>query len=215
MAFCFKVPLLHLLLTLTLSLAFVTTEMSSQWYAWGPAAHVQCRLCQSCWSYWKKFGGLKHSSKLDVEKVRNDKTCSIDSSDSVVASIGGGQVAIGTGSTHPCKECGKVFNKQERLQNHIATVHPSHAHRCTMSNCGREFKTKSHLIRHCAQAHNIAIQPGSPTRPIMKTRAAFYLHTNEATKVARQICPQLYRPRHFARKPFLPINLSAIKSECK
>lgn len=31
---------------------------SSQWYAWGPS-HMQCRLCQSCWMYWKKYGGLK------------------------------------------------------------------------------------------------------------------------------------------------------------
>lgn len=31
---------------------------SPQWYAWGPS-HMQCRLCQSCWTYWKKYGGLK------------------------------------------------------------------------------------------------------------------------------------------------------------
>jgi len=31
---------------------------SSQWYSWGPT-HMQYRLCQSCWTYWKKYGGLK------------------------------------------------------------------------------------------------------------------------------------------------------------
>lgn len=31
---------------------------SPQWYAWGPS-QMQCRLCQSCWTYWKKYGGLK------------------------------------------------------------------------------------------------------------------------------------------------------------
>lgn len=31
---------------------------SGQWYAWGPS-NMQCRLCQSCWTYWKKYGGLK------------------------------------------------------------------------------------------------------------------------------------------------------------
>ncbi|UYV75500.1 MTA1 [Cordylochernes scorpioides] len=36
---------------------------SSQWYAWG-VAHTQCRLCQTCWIYWKKFGGLKYPSHL-------------------------------------------------------------------------------------------------------------------------------------------------------
>lgn len=31
---------------------------SPQWYAWGPS-HLQYRLCQPCWLYWKKYGGLK------------------------------------------------------------------------------------------------------------------------------------------------------------
>lgn len=31
---------------------------SPQWYSWGPS-HLQYRLCQSCWTYWKKYGGLK------------------------------------------------------------------------------------------------------------------------------------------------------------
>lgn len=36
---------------------------SSQWYSWGPA-HMQCRLCSSCWIYWKKYGGLKMPTRL-------------------------------------------------------------------------------------------------------------------------------------------------------
>lgn len=37
---------------------------SVQWYAWSPtnstspAVQPQSRLCQSCWSYWKKYGDL-------------------------------------------------------------------------------------------------------------------------------------------------------------
>lgn len=31
---------------------------SPQWYAWG-LPQMQYRLCQSCWTYWKKYGGLK------------------------------------------------------------------------------------------------------------------------------------------------------------
>lgn len=37
---------------------------SSQWYAWGPP-NMQCRLCASCWNYWKKYGGLKTPTHLD------------------------------------------------------------------------------------------------------------------------------------------------------
>ncbi|XP_045592357.1 metastasis-associated protein MTA3 isoform X12 [Procambarus clarkii] len=40
---------------------------SSQWYAWGPS-HLQCRLCNSCWQYWKKFGGLKLPSRIGKEE---------------------------------------------------------------------------------------------------------------------------------------------------
>uniref|UniRef100_A0AAZ3PLH8 Metastasis associated 1 family, member 3 n=1 Tax=Oncorhynchus tshawytscha TaxID=74940 RepID=A0AAZ3PLH8_ONCTS len=35
---------------------------SAQWYSWGPP-NMQCRLCVSCWMYWKKYGGLKMPSR--------------------------------------------------------------------------------------------------------------------------------------------------------
>ncbi|XP_051523656.1 metastasis-associated protein MTA3-like isoform X1 [Myxocyprinus asiaticus] len=37
---------------------------SPQWYSWGPP-NMQCRLCVSCWMYWKKYGGLKMPSRAD------------------------------------------------------------------------------------------------------------------------------------------------------
>nr|XP_005988966.1 PREDICTED: metastasis-associated protein MTA2 [Latimeria chalumnae] len=40
------------------------TTQSAQWYAWGPP-NMQCRLCASCWIYWKKYGGLKTPTQLD------------------------------------------------------------------------------------------------------------------------------------------------------
>ncbi|KAG9338191.1 hypothetical protein JZ751_026941 [Albula glossodonta] len=40
------------------------TAQSPQWYAWGPPS-MQCRLCASCWIYWKKYGGLKTPTQLD------------------------------------------------------------------------------------------------------------------------------------------------------
>ncbi|KAG7492507.1 hypothetical protein MATL_G00015320 [Megalops atlanticus] len=44
---------------------------SSQWYSWGPQ-NMQCRLCVSCWMYWKKYGGLKMPSR--AEKEEKEKT---------------------------------------------------------------------------------------------------------------------------------------------
>uniref|UniRef100_A0A8C4HGC9 Metastasis associated 1 family, member 2 n=1 Tax=Dicentrarchus labrax TaxID=13489 RepID=A0A8C4HGC9_DICLA len=42
------------------------TAQSPQWYAWGPP-NMQCRLCASCWIYWKKYGGLKTPTQLEGE----------------------------------------------------------------------------------------------------------------------------------------------------
>lgn len=86
--------------------------------------------------------------------------------------------------------------------------------RCSIVNCGKEFKLKAHLIRHYAQSHGIAMRSGSP-RPIMKTRNAFYLHTTPATRLSRRICKHLTRPRKAARHPSFAINIQAVKQECK
>lgn len=87
-------------------------------------------------------------------------------------------------------------------------------HRCSMVNCGKEFKVKAHLARHYAQAHGIAIRSGSP-RPIMKTRTAFYLHTTGATKLSRRLCRAIIRSKKAARQPSFAINIQAVKQECK
>lgn len=31
---------------------------ATRWYLWGPA-HEHCRLCNLCYTYWRKYGGLK------------------------------------------------------------------------------------------------------------------------------------------------------------
>ncbi len=34
---------------------------------------MNCRICHSCWTYWKKYGGLKAASRLadsDIEMVK-------------------------------------------------------------------------------------------------------------------------------------------------
>ncbi|XP_067844909.1 metastasis-associated protein MTA3 isoform X3 [Heptranchias perlo] len=44
------------------------TIQSQQWYSWGPP-NMQCRLCASCWTYWKKYGGLKMPTRTEAEKM--------------------------------------------------------------------------------------------------------------------------------------------------
>uniref|UniRef100_A0AAQ5WZ51 Metastasis associated 1 n=1 Tax=Amphiprion ocellaris TaxID=80972 RepID=A0AAQ5WZ51_AMPOC len=55
-------------LYICVSLCDVCAASSSyQWYSWGPP-NMQCRLCASCWTYWKKYGGLKMPTRLDGER---------------------------------------------------------------------------------------------------------------------------------------------------
>lgn len=156
-----------------------TSMSSTQWYAWGPS-HLSCRLCQTCWSYWKKYGGLKTASRLadsDIEMMKK-----------------------------------RVSNETEEAANDLANRPPYSSDRCSIVNCGKEFKIKAHLARHYAHAHGIAIRSGSP-RPIMKTRTAFYLHTTQTTRLSRRFCRHLIRPKKAARQPSFAINIQAVKQE--
>ncbi|XP_066967879.1 metastasis-associated protein MTA3 isoform X2 [Macrobrachium rosenbergii] len=155
------------------------TTSSSQWYAWGPS-HLQCRLCNSCWQYWKKFGGLKLPSRIGREEADIDSESGRKSAD--------------------------IFG-EERLHSG-----GSRSQRCNVGGCGREYKTRSQLIRHAAQAHGVALRPGSP-RPIMKTRAAIMVHTSLPIRVMRRLCQDLILPRKAGRNPNWPINATNIRQE--
>ncbi|XP_023697026.1 metastasis-associated protein MTA1-like isoform X2 [Paramormyrops kingsleyae] len=51
------------------------TTASHQWYSWGPPL-MQCRLCAPCWTYWKKYGGLKMPTRLDGERPGPNRSSS-------------------------------------------------------------------------------------------------------------------------------------------
>uniref|UniRef100_T1PJC7 BAH domain protein n=1 Tax=Musca domestica TaxID=7370 RepID=T1PJC7_MUSDO len=144
---------------------------TSQWYPW-TTGHVLSRLCQNCWDYWKKYGGLK--CKNDGN---DDKKKLADQDDDKVSDLSNRQL-----------------------------------HKCSIVSCGKEFKLKTHLARHYAQAHGIAISSSSP-RPIMKTRTAFYLHTNPMTRLARIICRHIIKPKRAARQTSYAINTQLVKQE--
>lgn len=86
-------------------------------------------------------------------------------------------------------------------------------HKCNVTSCGKEFKLKAHLTRHCANSHGVAMRSGSP-RPIMKTRAAFYFSAISSLQQARRICSDVLNLKRGARNPFMPLNLAAFKQEC-
>lgn len=84
---------------------------SSQWYSWGPA-HMQCRLCSSCWIYWKKYGGLKMPTRLDGERPgptqRQERIAQFNAIRMHRCTITG---------------CGKEFRLKAHLARHLATAH--------------------------------------------------------------------------------------------
>jgi len=109
---------------------------SSLWYAYGPA-HSNNRLCQGCWTYFKKFGGLRYPSKLAVQQEQQDKITNNGQSsgselnNSTNASIKESSIATLSTTTnnvtnnvtnsnstndeaveYKCKECNKTFNRQ-------------------------------------------------------------------------------------------------------
>lgn len=145
---------------------------------------MQCRLCQACWQYWKRYGGLKVPTRI-TDEFENGS--------------GGGK-----------KKSGSDLEEDMRLSSSALSHRP---HRCNIGGCGKEFKLKAHLGRHYATAHGIVVRSGSP-RPIMKTRTAFYLCTTPLTRISRRLCRHIMRPKHAARAPFYAINIQAVKQEC-
>uniref|UniRef100_A0A336M815 CSON013399 protein n=1 Tax=Culicoides sonorensis TaxID=179676 RepID=A0A336M815_CULSO len=147
-----------------------STTSSQAWYSWGPSS-LNCRLCQTCWNYWKRYGGLKVASRLA------DNT---------------GETVIGDS----IKKRDVSSDIDDERLNSIG----HRPHRCPIQNCGNEYHSSAELARHYAHTHGLTIRSGSP-RPIMKTRTAFYLRTNSTTRLSRQLCRHLIRSKKAARQP--------------
>ncbi|KAK2576450.1 hypothetical protein KPH14_005781 [Odynerus spinipes] len=158
---------------------------SSQWYAWGPS-HMQCRLCQSCWMYWKKYGGLKVPSRIDDVDLERKRSGA--GSDEESKGIGGAH------RPHRCSipSCGKEFKLKAHLSRHYASAHGVDLRGSGASGGGGG---------------------GSP-RPVMKTRSAFYLRTPALARAARRLCAAQLRTRHAARAPHQPVNAAPLRHLC-
>ncbi|XP_052835198.1 metastasis-associated protein MTA3 isoform X2 [Drosophila gunungcola] len=174
---------------------------SSQWNSVN-SGHSTCRLCQSCWEYWRKYGSMKSATKGDGGDSEAKKKASAAVTTPSATSAGAGAGPATTPTT--------VVDLND--DDKISDLTNRQLHRCSIVNCGKEFKLKTHLARHYAQAHGIAISSGSP-RPIMKTRTAFYLHTNPMTRVARAICRSIVKPKKAARQSAYAINALLVKQE--
>ena len=201
------------------------TTVSSQWYACTGASGLQARLCSQCWTYWRKYGGLKTANKLHDMPKTLDGDMDITSGGGVVGAGGGGGgavpavavgvgVGVGVGVPAPVKKVkGPPSEDGEPVERAPGLMQPR-LHRCAVAGCNKDFKMKNQLARHYATSHGFSMRSGSP-RPVMKTRTAFYLHTTPLTRVARRACSDILKPRHAARSPFWPVNIVLIKTECQ
>ncbi len=104
--------------------------------------------------------------------------------------------------------------KQERL-NQLK----NQLHKCSVNGCGREFKMKQLLVKHCGIAHGYFAKtnnpPGqnSPRPPAMRNRTSFYLLTTPMTRAARVCCTNSIKLKKLARKPFKLVDLSDLNKE--
>jgi len=85
---------------------------STAWFLWGP--NNMCKLCESCWVYWKKFGGLKKPSAF--EKVSGG--ASVREFKKLVN-------RMADQSEFKCvvEGCDKEFRVRNQLYRHLASVH--------------------------------------------------------------------------------------------
>ncbi|XP_067680876.1 metastasis-associated protein MTA3-like isoform X6 [Haliotis asinina] len=109
------------------------TAHSSQWYSWGPS-HLQCRLCSSCWSYWKKYGGLKMPTRLGTNNYGD---------------------SLPTDGERPAPN-----QRQER----VAQMNAIRSHRCTISGCGKAHLARHLATAHGLAIRSGSPRPVMKTR---------------------------------------------------
>ncbi|ESN95360.1 hypothetical protein HELRODRAFT_187398 [Helobdella robusta] len=180
------------------------TSSSNQWYLWGPAV-MQCRVCSSCWVYWKKYGGLKIPTNNNNQNSSNSGNNSHHHSQN---------------SNHHHHQNNANANNNNASNNidkhgHSSNTTASKVFKCTVQGCGKtDFRSKANLLQHLSSVHGMSMTSNSPC-PVMKTRAAFCLITTPLTRISRQICKSSLDMRRACRKPFHLINTALVKQECQ
>lgn len=123
-----------------------------------------------------------------------------------------------------CADCWTYYKKfhafkfpnarQERLNQLKNQVH-----KCSVNGCGREFKLKQLLVKHCGIAHgyfaktNLPPGQNSPRPSAIRNRTSFYLLTTPMTQAARLTCTSAIKIKKLGRKPFKLVDLSELNKE--
>ncbi|KAK6755909.1 hypothetical protein RB195_014353 [Necator americanus] len=163
---------------------------SSAWHAWGPT-NLQLRLCQDCWAYWKKYGGLKERHQhevFDVNTSAHEDAASDVHENTKPSTTHVNPLAINKSSSAAQQ------NRPVGTGHVIARLPPNHP-----------------LL--LAATSGSTVSSGSPLKG--KLKAPFTMRPSMMYRVARRVCPKsLLNLRFAARRPMHEINLAAVKNYC-
>lgn len=109
----------------------------------------------------------------------------------------------------------KFPNARQERMNQLK----NQVHKCSVNGCGREFKLKQLLVKHCGTAHgyfaktNLPPGQNNPRPSAIRNRTSFYLLTTPMTKAARITCPNSIKLKKLPRKPFKLVELVELNKE--
>ena len=119
-----------------------------------------------------------------------------------------------------CVECWTYWKKFSAFKfiNAKANNLKNQVHKCAVNGCGREFKLKQLLVKHCGIAHGYFAKQqqtnaNNPRQQAIRNRTAFYLYTTPMSKAARIVCVNTVKLRRITRKPFKLIELAELNKE--
>lgn len=173
------------------SLFINTAAQSPQWYAWGPP-NMQCRLCASCWNYWKKYGGLKTPTQLEG-----------------AARAGSVRLLYSLVNLYMYEnKCWVILNYYIII---LALFKVNLPESCLTV---KESGPRGHMTRQEVQGLSPFTRNEGRAKLLAKNRQTFILQTTKLTRIARRVCEDILQPRRAARRPYASINANAVKAEC-
>ncbi|CAH8436386.1 unnamed protein product [Schistosoma intercalatum] len=168
---------------------------SPQWYAWGPS-NANSRLCTDCWSYWKRYGGLKsiESKERPTTTLRTQQQ--LNNSTVETNSKSGGPINITGSVNHQFKSHSIGLSSGALDGGDIDTYTNDHHNNnntsaTNMTNNANLSAANSKLIDGSGFFGTLI---GTP-------RGTQCFRTPSIIRLARILCPNLVQPLRLARHP--------------
>ncbi|CAH8826737.1 unnamed protein product [Trichobilharzia szidati] len=179
------------------------TANSHQWYIWG-ASNNNSRLCAGCWSYWKRYGGLKtiDSKERPVTTLRAHQTNSTIPVDTDIKS--GGPINITGTVNHQFKShsIGLPSGVNDTPDGDIdmnsvdntVTSHNNNNNTNIVNSATATTTTNNNNTKAVDGSGFFSTLIGTP-------RGTQCFRTPLIIRLARILCPNLVQPLRLARRP--------------